>query len=291
MKKGIVFLLVLLLAITIGGMAYAEEYRIGVEDMLQISVWGNNDLSVHVPVRPDGMISMPLVGDVKAAGLTPYELKKNLEKDLTQFVRAPIVTVIVTAINSCKVFILREGGARIQNSGSPSAGSGENAAAPGGAASGQFTLRRNTTLLQFMAQIGVSGDINFKKAYLLREGQKLNVNFEKLFYNQDVSEDVKLECNDTVYLPGGFSSHINVTGAVKVPGTFSYTPGMTALDAVLAAGGFTDYANPNNVVVVRTDGNTTTNIKAKLKDVINGNLNKNVLLKPGDLVNVKTGLF
>ena len=289
MKKSFVLLVVMLMAISAGQKAYAEEYRIGVEDILQVSVWGNNDLSVHVPVRPDGMISMPLVGDVKAEGLTPYELKKNLEKDLTQFVKAPIVTVIVTAINSCRVYILGEGASKIQNAGG--AGGGEGAAAPGGVTTGQFPLRRNTTLLQLIAQIGALGDTDFKNAYLLRDGQKLAVNFAKLIYNQDVSEDIKIECNDTIYLPGGFNTRIRVTGAVRVPGTFAYTPGMTALDAVLAAGGFTDYANQNNVIVVRTEGNSITEIKAKLKDVVNGNLKRNVLLKPGDLVNVKTGLF
>ncbi len=287
MKKRIVFLVMILITTTIARMAHAEGYRIGVEDMLQVSVWGNNDLSVHVPVRPDGMISMPLVGDVRAAGLTPYELKKNLEKDLAQFVRAPIVTVMVTAINSCKVYILSEGQLRSQGAGSLGAGNG----ASGGLSSGQFPLRRNTTLLQLIAQIGALDEIDFRNAYLLRGGQKVNVNFEKLIYDKDVSEDANLECNDTVYLPSGFNSRIRVTGAVRTPGTFPYTSGMTALDAVLAAGGFTEFASQNRVIVIRKEGNATVNLEAELKDVIKGNLKKNVLLKPGDIVNVKTALF
>ena len=80
--------------------------------MLQISVWGNSDLSVHVPVRPDGMISMPLIGDVKAEGKTPRDLKAALEKELKRYVKAPVVSVTVTAINSFKVYVFGDGVSR-----------------------------------------------------------------------------------------------------------------------------------------------------------------------------------
>lgn len=73
----------------------AEEYRIGVGDRLSVSVWRDQELSKTVPVRPDGKISMPLVGDVQAAGLTSAELSSNLSKSLSNYVRSPQVTVIV----------------------------------------------------------------------------------------------------------------------------------------------------------------------------------------------------
>jgi polysaccharide export outer membrane protein len=73
-----------------------EEYRIGVGDDLQVNVWRNEELSVSVPVRPDGKISMPLVGDILAADLTTKELSDNIVLSLTNFVRSPQVTVIVT---------------------------------------------------------------------------------------------------------------------------------------------------------------------------------------------------
>jgi polysaccharide export outer membrane protein len=271
-----VFLLVVLLAVSRS--AYAEGYVIGEEDMLQLSVWGNPELSVHLPVRPDGMISMPLVGDIKAAGSTPQELKKNLEKELVRFVKTPVVSVMITAINSFKVYIIGEGATRSQTPG-------------GGASSGQISLRRNTTLLQLLAQLGSLGDIDMKNAYLLRAGKRLDVNFEKLIANGDVSQDVTLEPNDVIHLPAGFSSRVRVTGAVRTPGVFPYAGGMTALDAVLLAGGFTEFASQNDVIIVRQAGNAVTNIRVKLKDVMNGNTSKNALLKPGDIVSVKTGMF
>ena len=73
----------------------AQDYRIGPGDSLEIFVWEHEDLSVSVPVRPDGKISTPLVEDMKAEGKTPSELSDDLEKSLSEFVRAPVVSVIV----------------------------------------------------------------------------------------------------------------------------------------------------------------------------------------------------
>jgi polysaccharide biosynthesis/export protein len=72
-----------------------QEYQIGVGDALQINVWRNEELSLAVPVRPDGKISMPLVGDIVAAGMTPLQLSSNIVTGLKNYVRNPQVTVIV----------------------------------------------------------------------------------------------------------------------------------------------------------------------------------------------------
>lgn len=75
--------------------AVLAEYKIGVGDALVINVWRNPELSLNVPVRPDGKISMPLIGDVVAADLTSEQLSQNITKSLTTFIRSPQVTVIV----------------------------------------------------------------------------------------------------------------------------------------------------------------------------------------------------
>ncbi len=77
-----------------------DVYRIGVDDRLQISVWRNPELSVTVPVRPDGKISVPLIGDVQAGGLLPEEVGSDIEKKLSYYIRDPKVTVIVTELRS-----------------------------------------------------------------------------------------------------------------------------------------------------------------------------------------------
>ncbi|MBI4684850.1 MAG: polysaccharide biosynthesis/export family protein [Nitrospirae bacterium] len=251
-------------------MPITSDYFIGDEDMLQISVWGNPELGVHVPVRPDGRISVPLVGDVRAAGVTPQELKAALEKEFTRFVKAPTVSVIVTAVNSFKVYILGEGVTT----------------------SGAVTLKRNTTLMQQLAQFGSLKNADLNNSHVLRDGQKLNVDFYKLIVKGDVAQDIRLKPNDVIFIPDNFEKRITVVGAVKKPTVIPYREGMTVLDAILSAGDFTEFAKQNDVVVVRKEGSEVRNIEVRLKDVIKGGeISKDIPLKPGDLIIVKTGIF
>lgn len=86
-----------------------RPYVIGVTDVLAITVWKNPELSVAAPVRPDGKISVPLLDDVQAEGLTPQELKEVLTEALSEFIAAPDVTVLVREMNSQTVYLLGEG--------------------------------------------------------------------------------------------------------------------------------------------------------------------------------------
>lgn len=84
-----------------GFTSYTEgEYRIGVDDVVQVNVWRNPDLSVSVPVRPDGMISVPLIGDVQAGGKTSVEVAETIRQKLSQYIRDPNVAVILSALRS-----------------------------------------------------------------------------------------------------------------------------------------------------------------------------------------------
>jgi len=78
----------------------SSEYRIGIDDRVQVSVWRNPELSVTVPVRPDGKISVPLAGDIQAGGLTSIEVAKAIQEKLAVYVRDPQVTVIVAELKS-----------------------------------------------------------------------------------------------------------------------------------------------------------------------------------------------
>jgi polysaccharide export outer membrane protein len=120
--KGLFSLVVVAVLASSGGIAQAETarsadgrtaegaaapgYRIGPEDILQISVFSNEPLSRTVPVRPDGMISLPLLNDVKAAGFTPMELRDVLMKKLVEFVPSPEIAVIVTEVRSFKISVI-----------------------------------------------------------------------------------------------------------------------------------------------------------------------------------------
>lgn len=97
-----------LCTVTCFGMVVAQEpgrqfdspYEIGVDDQIQVNVWRNPELSVSVPVRPDGMISVPLVGDVEAGGRRPMEVAADIASHLEEYIRNPNVTVIVTDLRS-----------------------------------------------------------------------------------------------------------------------------------------------------------------------------------------------
>src|ERR1700693_456243 len=84
------------------------EYKIGALDVLRVDVWKEPEISRLVPVRPDGKISLPLLNDVQAAGLTPSKLAAQITESLKRFVANPQVTVIVTTINSQRIYILGE---------------------------------------------------------------------------------------------------------------------------------------------------------------------------------------
>lgn len=84
------------------------EYRIGVEDILGISVWRDPDLTRDVPVRPDGRISLPLLQDIEAAGKTPKELAEEIQRRLKEYLSNPSVTVIVREVNSLRAYLLGE---------------------------------------------------------------------------------------------------------------------------------------------------------------------------------------
>ncbi len=80
--------------------ANVEEYRIGVDDRVQVTVWRNPELSMTAPVRPDGKISLPLIGDVEAGGRTPAEVAENIKRQLSTYIRDPNVAVIITELRS-----------------------------------------------------------------------------------------------------------------------------------------------------------------------------------------------
>ncbi|HMD83671.1 MAG TPA: polysaccharide biosynthesis/export family protein [Terriglobia bacterium] len=157
-------------------------YVIGAEDVLDISVWQEPNVSRSVPVRPDGRISIPLVNDIQAAGLTPMQLAASITAKLEQFLTKPQVTVTVTAINSQKVFVIGE------------------VARPG-----PMPLLPNMTALQALSTAG--GPTQFadqKHAYVMRhEGGKDStypVNYRNLLRG-DTHGNIILKAGDTVVVP------------------------------------------------------------------------------------------
>src|SRR6266540_1080820 len=228
MKKNVfVIMIVLLFTSSIS----AADYLIGEGDTLIISVWGEKDLTVSAIVRPDGMISIPAVGEVTAAHSTVKDLQTTLTGKIGKIVKNPIVTVMVTGITNNKVYLFG-----------------------GGVKSGIFVLTQRTSLLQLLCQIEDVRKADLKNAYVLRRGKKIKEDFTKLYLQGDMTEDLAIEANDIIYVSTNTNKNVYVMGAVNSPKFIEYRDGLTIMEAILEAGGFTKYASQNDTIIYRKDG-------------------------------------
>jgi polysaccharide biosynthesis/export protein len=165
------------------GVTLPEDYVIGAEDILTIVFWRDKELSAEVIVRPDGMISLPLLNDVPAAGLTPEQLRQALEKAATSFVKDPSAAVMVRAINSRKVFVVGEVGKP-----------------------GSYPLTGDMNVLQLLAQAG--GVLEFadaKNIVIVRKvagkEQRLKFNYRDVLRGKNTQQNILLKPGDTVIVP------------------------------------------------------------------------------------------
>jgi polysaccharide export outer membrane protein len=158
------------------------EYVIGPEDVLHVAVWKEADLTATLPVRPDGKISLPLLNDVQAAGLTPMQLASALTEKLKKYLADPRVTVVVAAINSKRIYLVGEV-----------------------ARTGAMPMLPNMTVLQALSTAGLTQFANTKKIYVMRnEGGKqvkMPVNYRKLVKGQETDRNYLLRPGDTIVVP------------------------------------------------------------------------------------------
>ena len=159
------------------------NYVIGAQDVLDVSVWKEPEVSRLVPVRPDGKISLPLLNDVQAAGLTPAQLAAQITVALKKYVTSPQVTVIVTTINSQRIYIIGE------------------VTRPGA-----FPMLPGMNVLQGLSSAG--GFTQFAKTksiYVLRmengKQQKYPVNYKEVVSGKHPDQDILLKAGDTIVVP------------------------------------------------------------------------------------------
>jgi polysaccharide export outer membrane protein len=159
-----------------------SDYVIGADDTLRITVWKEADLNVTLPVRPDGKISMPLLDDVQAAGLTPMQLGASIKERLKKYIADPRVTVVVTAMNSQRIYVLGE----VTHTGA-------------------MPLLPHMTVLQALSSAGFTQFANVKAIYLLRtiNGQqtKLRFNYKDAIKGRDPQQNIVLKPGDTIVVP------------------------------------------------------------------------------------------
>jgi polysaccharide export outer membrane protein len=159
-----------------------SDYVIGADDVLHISVWKEPDLTETLPVRPDGKISMPLLNDVEAAGLTPLQLRDSITEKLKKYIADPRVTVVVTAMNSRRIFVTGE----VLHS-------------------GPMTLLPQMTVLQALSQAGFTQFANLKAIYVLRSENgkqiRLPFNYKEVVRGNSPEQNILLKPGDTVVVP------------------------------------------------------------------------------------------
>ena len=157
-------------------------YVIGPEDVLHVAVWREADLTATLPVRPDGKISLPLLNDVQASGLTPQQLAASVTEKLKKYIADPRVTVVVTQINSKRIFMVGE------------------VLHPG-----PMSMIANMTVLQALSSAGLNQFANTKRIYVLRtengKQQKLPVNYRKLVKGEQIEQNYLLQPGDEIVVP------------------------------------------------------------------------------------------
>ena len=247
--------------------AVGPDYRIGTDDVLGISVWDQKDLDQVVAVRPDGKISLPLVGEIDAGGSTVADLAARLTTQYAKTVRGAQVTVSVREIRSRTVFFLG-----------------------GVVRPGPMQLTQELTVLQALSSVG--GPIataDLESAFVLRGQTRMPVNLLMIMQKGDMSQNVTLQPGDTVVVPN--ADAVYVLGEVKTPGQVKYTKGLTAMTAIAAAGGFTPLASARRVTLVRGDGPKREVLRVNIDDIMSDPQSKDVPLKPNDVLTVPQRLF
>lgn len=162
--------------------ASAEEpYRIGKEDVLDVSVWRDPDLSRTLPVRPDGFITLPMAGEVQAEGRTTVELEQDITRRLQKYIQSPRVTVMLREVNSARVFVTGE----VQKPGA-------------------FPLRGSVTVLQALAMAGGLTEFADRNGMMVirgSNGPRIPVRYSDLVDRRAQGADFPLQPGDTVVVP------------------------------------------------------------------------------------------
>lgn len=165
------------------GVTPPPGYLIGADDILVVLYWREKDMSAEVAVRPDGMITLPLLNEVKAAGLTPEQLRQQVEKAAAEFVEEPAVTIVVKQINSRRVFVT----GNVQKA-------------------GVYPLTSSMTVLQAIAAAGGLNEYADEKgiAVMRIEGgqtKRFKFNYKDVTRGKKLEQNIELRPGDTIVVP------------------------------------------------------------------------------------------
>jgi protein involved in polysaccharide export with SLBB domain len=219
--------------------AWQRHLTVGPGDVLTLSIFGQPELTrTEVSIAPDGMINYLEATNVLATGLTIDELRAKLDEALGQYRRAPRTMITPISFKSKKYYMLGKV-----------------------ATKGVYTLDRPLTVLEAVARAhGFENGLvdrniidlaDFQRSFLMRDGQRIPLNFEKLFQEGDLTQNIAVEPGDYLFFPSTSMKEVYVVGEVRLPGPVTYTSDLSIIGAIAARGGYTDRAYKARVVVVR----------------------------------------
>ncbi|MDD2903293.1 MAG: polysaccharide export protein [Syntrophales bacterium] len=265
-RKGLkIATLVLLICLTGIIPAFSQQdYVLGPEDMVEIKVWDHEDLTRKQRVGLEGKISFPFVGDIKAQGLTVLQLQKELEHCLGQgYIVDPHVSVTITDYKSKKFFVV----GKVKNPGTYPLTKNikvvEAISLAGGLSQASGKSASGGTAIIVRARPGEKSD-QPRLPDQVKPQERINILLNAAM-SGDPRNNVEIKNGDTIYVPALF---LYITGEVKRPGRYPYEEGMTVLQAVTTAGGFSDKAAPGRTSILREQGGVKKKIGAKLDDPI-----------------------
>lgn len=233
------------------------DYLLGPGDVLEVSVWGYNDLTRLVAVRPDGKISLPLVGEVAASGVSVERLTQVLTRAFAVYIRTPQVTVILKEFRRIQVSILGQ------------------VARPG-----TYALPPDARLIDLLAVAGGLTEVAaLAEAQLLQAGKPpVRIDLERLLRG-DPAVNVALTGGETLVIPEDLVNIVNVIGEVARPGRYRLKGEMRVLDALLLAGGLTEKASVTQARIVRGRDSHLLGLDSLL---LRQEMSRNVPLHAGD---------
>ena len=267
------FSLLLLLATATPSIAQVNNYVVGAQDVLAIALFDQQDLGGKYSVEADGTFTFPLIGRVKAGGLTLREVEESLRKELSNgFFKNPQVSVAVEQYRSQRIFIVGE----VKNAGT-------------------YALTGDMTLIEALARAGSATESASGEALIVRlqNGAKrdgpvlpdqedgtevIRVDIKQL-QSGKLSQNAQLQDGDTIFVPR--AELVYVFGQVKSPGAFPLQKGTSVLQALSLAGGITDRGATGRIRIARLIRGHKIEIKARLEDVV----------QPGDTIIVPERFF
>ena len=244
----------------------SSEYILGPEDTVEISVFRHDELKMEATVSPTGKISYYLIRDIQAAGLTQFQLRDKIQKELAEFIKDPKVVVRITQYQSHKVFVLGQ------------------VKTPG-----VYRMRNDFSLLEAISSAGgITSDAYLGGAYVVRDAKILLVNFFELIEKGNTEENIPLLSNDVIYIPNNKDQKVFVLGEVNKQSAIPTGDRLTLLGAIAEAGGFTRDANKRSILVMRGNLSEPEIMKIDAKRM---HLAANIPLQRGDIVYVASSAF